>query len=368
MIIRMFWIAALAFPATLGYARQDTGQQSAPKPPAPTKASKKHRTASSQQPGQFETTEIARDDTGYIESAFIQSLARFRFDAGFGDRNIDLANYFYGGGLTNTVAKLNFQEYRFKGEYAFARRLSAFVDIPIRRISPTVSYLCVPDCTAQSQLQTVVPTANQAFTGLSDVRAGFKVGLLDRPRTHLTFQLSTSFPTGNTAHGLGTGLNTIEPFILYAQRMSSRLNVFGEIGDTHPIGGAQSFVFNPLRSPTQQNFAADVVNYGIGASYGLLQQSRVRFTPVLELVGWKVTGGLTTIVAAGPTGQPVAYVVPPGSAPAFGSDIVNLKAGWRTSWGEHNSIYAGVGLQLSHAGWYRELLRIEYRYVFKGFL
>ncbi len=360
---RIWWISVLILPA-LAYAQQDTDRQAAPKPAPSKETPKKHRAPTRHAPDEFGTVEIAPDYTGYIESAFIQSLVRFRFDAGFDDRNIDLANYFYSVGLQNNVAKLNFQEYHLKLEYAFARRFSAFVDVPIRTLAPKVSFVCVPECAAQTQIQTVVSTANVGFTGLSDLRAGFKVGLLNARNEQLTFQLSTSIPTGNTSRGLGTGHNTIEPYLLYAQRLSDRFNIFGELGDTHPIDGARTFAFAPFRSTSEQNFAGDVVNYGLGASYGMLQHSRVRITPVLELVGWKVTGGLETVIAPGPTGQEVAYVVPPNTAPGFGSNIVNVKAGWRTSWGEHNSIYTGVGVQVSHAGWYHELLRVEYRYVF----
>jgi hypothetical protein len=354
-------LAIVALPV-LAYAQQDSNRQQ-PKPP-PKEAAKKQPPASRRVPDEFGKTRISRDDTGYIESAFIQSLVRFRFDAAFDDRNIDLANYFYSAGLANQVAKLNFREYQVKIEYAFGRRLSAFIDTPIRTLAPQASFQCQPECTAQSQTQTVIPAANTAFSGLSDVKVGLKVGLLNRPNEQLTFQLSASIPTGNNDKGLGTGHATIEPYLLYARSLNAKANVFGEFGDSHPFSNAQSFVFDPTRSTTEQNFAADVLNYGLGASYALRQQSRVRITPVLELVGWKVTGGLASIVAPGPTGQPVVYVVPPNSAPAFGSNIVNLKGGWRTFWGEHHSIYTGVGVELSHAGWYREILRIEYRYRF----
>jgi hypothetical protein len=360
MMTRICWMAALIIPAALGYAQQSTGQQPAPNKSSTQKAAKKRSTSARRGADEFGKIRIAHDDTGYIESAFIQSQLRFRFDSAFGDRNIDLAGFFYKGGglkngLKNTVSKLNFREYHLFGEYAFAGRLSAFADVPIRSISPTVSYECRQVC---------APAGNQGFSGLSDVRAGFKLGLISRPGQQLTFQLSTSFPTGNTAHGLGTDHNTIEPFVLYAQTLSPSLNIFGEIGDTHPIGGVQSSVTN-APSSGKQNFAGDVVNYGVGASYGVSQQSRVRFAPVLELVGWKVTGGLVTIVAPCLTGQSVECVVSPNSPPAYGSNIVNLKWGLRTSWGDHNSIYAGGGTQLSHAGWYREVFRIEYRYIFK---
>jgi len=359
---RLSCITILLLPV---FAYAQAGNQQEPlKPPASQEAAKKRPPTTRHSREEVGTTKISRDDTGYIESAFIQSLVRFRFDAAFDDRNLDLANYFYSAGLSNQVARVNYREYHFKVEYAFAQRFSGFIDVPIRTLAPQVSYQCQPACTAQSQLQTVVPAPSQGFTGLSDVRAGVKFGLWQRPKEQLTFQLSTSMPSGDTSHGLGIGHATIEPYLLYARSLNEKVGIFGEFGDTHPISNAQSFVFDPTRGAAEQNFAADVVNYGVGISYGLRPQARVRITPVLELVGWKVTGGLASIIAAGPGGQPVVYVVPPNTAPAFGSNIVNLKGGWRTSWGEHNSVYAGVGFQLSHAGWYREILRLEYRYAF----
>jgi len=131
----------------------------------------------------------------------------------------------------------------------------------------------MPGCTAQSELQTVAPTANVGFTGLGDLHAGFKAGPWNNDNEQVTVQLSTSIPTGDTGEGLGTGHHTIEPYLLYAQRVSEHINIFGELGDVHPIGGARSFVFDPYRSATEQSFAGDVVNYGVGASYGLLQHS-----------------------------------------------------------------------------------------------
>jgi hypothetical protein len=54
---------------------------------------------------------------------------------------------------------------------------------------------------------------------------------------------------------------------------------------------ARSFVFDPTRSATEQNFAADVVNYGLGASYALRQQSRLRieYRYAFDKLPWKRT-------------------------------------------------------------------------------
>jgi len=53
-----------------------------------------------------------------------------------------------------------------------------------------------------------------------------------------------------------------------------------------------------------------------------------------------------------------------GPATAAGENIVNAKLGARIFVGRQNSIYAGFGRQLSHIGWYRDFLRVEYAHVF----
>jgi hypothetical protein len=43
---------------------------------------------------------------------------------------------------------------------------------------------------------------------------------------------------------------------------------------------------------------------------------------------------------------------------------VNAKLGARTAVGAHSSFYIGYGHQLTHAVWYKEIVRAEYRYSF----
>lgn len=77
----------------------------------------------------------------------------------------------------------------------------------------------------------------------------------------------------------------------------------------------------------------------------------------MELVGWRVLGGLVT------NGD----LLTAGSFPVVAADstnIVNLKAGFRTSIGYHNSFYIGYGQALTHEVWYKHLVRFEYRYSF----
>jgi hypothetical protein len=72
--------------------------------------------------------------------------------------------------------------------------------------------------------------------------------------------------------------------------------------------------------------------------------------PVVELVGWSVTGGFQT-GAAGPTS-------------ASGTNIINVKIGTRMGFGGHSSLYVGYGGPVTSADWYNDIVRIEYRYSF----
>lgn len=286
---------------------------------------------------------------GYIDDAIVASKIRVRFDSGFGDHAPDRAEFFYAkcgcykfagfdprapGPGPGIVTNLNFQEYTVDVEYAPARRLSVFAEIPMRRIHP-VSF--VPDTGTFGN-----------NTGLGDVRYGFKLGLDASPGRSITFQLRTYAPTGDPALGLGTNHATIEPALLYYQRISGRLAISGQFGDWHPIGGSTGAAPNLAVLPGKQ-FSGDVLFYGLGGSYDLIRGDNVRFTPVVEAVGWNVLGGFVT-------------VTPP--SPADGINIVNLKIGGRLTFGVRNSIYVGYGRQLTHRGWYHDILRIEYRYAY----
>ena len=70
---------------------------------------------------------------------------------------------------------------------------------------------------------------------------------------------------------------------------------------------------------------------------------------MVELVGWRVLNGFQT-AAIGDAG---------------GQNIVNLKIGGRVIVDGRNSFYAGYGHALtSKAGWYDDILRLEFRVSF----
>ena len=297
---------------------------------------------------------------GYVDNAIIGSQVRIRFDAAFNDPFPDRAEFFYakcscyrllggagpplslaadpnasgpGPGIPTTI---NYQQLYMQAEYAPISRFSVFVQVPVRWLQPQ-GFKPTP----------FTPFGNQS--GLSDVEAGFKFAALASSSHYLTFQLRAYFPSGDSSKGLGTNHWSIEPSLLYYQKLSSRWAVEGQLTYWHPIGGSAGV---PVTN--SEGYAGDIFNYGIGPSYRLINRENFRLSPVVELVGWKVLGGFET--APGPIDNAAAEV---GNI-----NIVNIKVGARAAFGHHNSIYAGFGRAVTFNDWYRDLFRMEYRYSF----
>jgi hypothetical protein len=265
-------------------------------------------------------------------------------DADFDLRNPDRAEFFYAkcgcyrtlnpgdpnapGPGPGVAKSANLQELQLHLEYAPKRRVSVFVETPVRFIQFTPA----PGGTLSNG------------NGLGDVRAGFKYAVLAGENRYLTFQFRAYFPTGDSFRGLGTNHYSVEPTLLYYQRFGERLAVSSEFGDWHPIGGSSGI---PLT--TQNGFAGDILIYGLGAGYDIVQKQDYRVTPVVEFVGWSVLSGLVT----------------GGMFPSTaGITIANVKIGARLSTGIHHSFYAGYGRELTHSSWYTDIVRFEYRFAF----
>jgi hypothetical protein len=292
---------------------------------------------------------------GYIDNAIVGSEVRIRFDAAFNDSFPDRAEFIYGKcGCYQTLFKpgdanydphapgprpgvpknVNFQVVSFMGEYAPTRRFSTFIQIPFRWLQPEGLVAGLPGETA----------AFSNGAGISDIEVGLKFALLASPTRYLTAQLTSYFPSGSALHGLGTNHYSLEPALLYYQRFgeSKRFEVEGELGGWLPTGGSAG-----VATVGTQGFAGNIFFYGIGPSFRVINGEQFRLAPVIELVGWSVTGGLQT-----------------GPASASGTNIVNLKMGARMAFRGHNSLYVGYGHALTSADWYDNILRVEYRYAF----
>ena len=297
--------------------------------------------------------DLGEGATGYIDNAFVGTQIRIRVDGAFDDRTPDRAEFFYakcgcfriGGADPNApgpgpgiVTNLRFQEYRADVEYSVMRRLSLFAEVPFRSIQP-INF--IPTTSSGRSFQ------NHA--GIGDFRPGFKFALNQNPDNYITFQFRAYTPTGDASRGLGTNHYSVEPAILFQHKLTDRSALAGEIGGWLPIGGSSA-----IPDPSNRGFAGDVLFYGLGVNYDLTsRQSRVRVTPVLEFVGWNVRGGSVT--------DPNTKS---GVADATGSNIANLKLGMRFTFRTHESLYFGYGRELTHVGWYRDILRLEFRHTF----
>ncbi len=251
---------------------------------APPQSSKRTQPKKTKKPS---APPIESSMVGYIANAIIGSEIRIRFDAGFHNDAPDRAEFFYpqcscinGPGPNAVIADLNFQQLYIRGEYALNPRFSVFTEVPVRWLQPKRQI--VPSDSA--------PLPNEA--GLSDVVAGIKLAAVASSNRYLTFQLQAYFPSGSASEGLGTDHYSIEPALLYYQKLSDRLALEAQVGDLHPIGGSYCPLpcDNRTTSPTPQHFSGDVFFYGIGPSYTLYRGEKVRIAPVVELVGWRVLG------------------------------------------------------------------------------
>lgn len=293
-------------------------------------------------------TTIDPSMVGYIDDAGVHSEVRVRFDAALDDATPDRAEFFYAkcGCYANAIGAnfdpntpgpgpgapkdVNFQQFYFYGEYAPTSRLSVFTQFPLRWLQ------------AKS-----FPGTAQAFpnsSGFGDMQIGLKFAPLASDRRYLTLQFKAYLPSGNAHAGLGTNHGTIEPSVLYYQRLSEKLAVEAELGDTHPLSSSAG-----VPTLNSKGFAGDVFFYGVGPSYQFINGEQFHLAGVLELVGWNVRSG---------------YVTGPANPSTSGVNIVNIKVGPRMSFGAHHSFYAGYGVALSSQKWYREIFRTEYRYAF----
>lgn len=300
---------------------------------------------------------VSYSKTGYVDNAIVGTQLKIRYDAGFGIDRPDRAEFFYGKcgcfrpGLdpsapgpvpdapspANRVVetRIDYLDLRLGVEYAFDRRFSWFAEVPFRMLRPEV---------------------NAKVSGLADIQTGVRFAAVASPRRYLTLQLRGYVPVGEAFRGLGTGHASLEPALLYFERVD-HLTLEMELAYWHPTSGSSAAgVFVPGPSPRDRaglpaasdRFFGDVVRYGLGLSYA--SDSQWGLTPVVELVGWSVRGGFETVSNNGVPRPPRI------AETARGSSILNLKAGLRVG-----PVYFGYGRALTRDVWYKHIFRIEYR-------
>jgi hypothetical protein len=299
---------------------------------------------------------------GYIDYAIVRtrfSLLGEYAQGGNSDRGEFLYGTYNGAGNPNNqgwallngspagpnqilVQNLRYWQVSGRVEYAFTDRFSAFAELPVRWNDIDGLPL--------------TPAGNLQSSGLADMNAGIRYGIVNTGGNFLTGQLKVFAPTGDPATALGTGHASIQPGVL-AQKNYDRLRVFGELHDWIALGGSTVVggTFNG------QNFAGNVLRYGLGAGYDIARYEDRTLTLVGEAVGWTVLDGLRTDVIIPDPAFP-ALAGSAAVADASGDTIINLKLGVRYSWGNH-TLYAGYGFPLTDDRWYSDIIRVNYSYL-----
>lgn len=306
-----------------------------------------------------EITESALFDyspTNYIDTAIIRSRVRVRFDAAFESNRPDRAEFFYAkcGCFRNPdleealgeafdpsapgpgdfpESDVEYRELEFYFERAFKKnRFSLFLEVPLRSVD--------------------LGDNDASESGLGDIRIGGKAAIIAQQGRYLSFQLRVYMPSGQASDGLGTDHYTWEPGLLLEQNLSKRTRLTGELRYWYPSSGSSG-----VGLPGDDDFAGDILRYGLGLAYDFTMRSGWRVTPVVELVGWNVLGGLETAVTSGATPPFEGSEV---SDPAEGS-ILNAKFGLRFWTRGRNSFSISYGTAVTDQVWYDDIVRLEYR-------
>ncbi len=218
-------------------------------------------------------------------------------------------------------------------EYAFGESFSVFAEVPFRILRPEVI---------------------ASASGFGDARVGLKAAAVAEDNRHVTFQLSVYIPFGDALEGLGTNHASVEPALLYHERVADRFTIESELRFWIPVDG--STALGVPGATATDDFHGGVIRYGVGFGYDASPESTVRITPVVEFVGWTVTSGHATGTTDG-TAATVTFE-------DANATIVNVKVGIRIGVREADAIFVGYGEALTNDVWYERVLRAEYRLVF----
>jgi hypothetical protein len=310
----------------------------------------------------------------YIDWALPQNVVRFRFDAQYNDTVPDRAEFIY----PQYQRQLN--EKGQPESYIFDPKINAFREVEFNPAQRTNNFLLaksqpqlyqytfagrgLPEVESRVDSQvgsayvewaplprlstfvemTVVglnPEINSNTSGIGDTNAGFKYAFLLQDTRVASFQFRTYIPTGEPTRGLGTGHVSLEPALLFNQQVGARGALFGELRDWIPIGGS--------------NRAGNVLRYGLGGAWKVIDTPNWWLAPAVEFVGWSVLSGEETIFVA-----PDIFDV----RSARGDTIINGKVGLRLGLGARNQFSVSYGHALTSEAWYRDIFRLEYRRTF----
>jgi hypothetical protein len=273
-----------------------------------------------------EPRSVPNTGVSFIASAIPFTHVRVRVDSAWNYRRPSRAEFFWpksgiipSPGPPLPEINLDYQQLSTYVEYAFANQFSIFMDQKLRWVDPDV---------------------NENEGGIGDMQLGLKWAAINYSGFTGTLLFQAYLPTAND-RALGTRHVTLEPGVLFNYPFLDLLLLEGELRFWLPVGGT--------------DFAGNIVNYGLGLTYGQRSPGQIWLTPVAEVVGWTVLDGKE-------------LVVHPGGAleinNAEGQTIVNMNLGVRLGLGDTGDFYTGYSRALTGRTWYQDMFRFEFRMYF----
>lgn len=261
----------------------------------------------------------------FIDSAMPRTMVRTRGDFAYRNHRPVRSEYlFRKTALEFPESNIDAIDWSTYGEFGLNPWFSLFVEQPMRWINPDF---------------------NDNTYGVGDLAFGLKFAFYDTNNFLnmgqdflATFQLRSTAPTHQSAI-LGNDW-TLEPGLLVNYRAFEYLTLEGEVRYWMPF--------------SNNDFAGQVLRYGLGFTYGQRYPDEITVVPVAEVVGWTALGGKSEIV--GPAGV--------NTIDANGQTIINGQLGVRWCFGNAGDIYMGYSRALTGQQWYQDLFRVEFRLIY----
>jgi hypothetical protein len=280
------------------------------------------------------------------DSAFFLSAARpvtqmdIRFDSGFDMKHPDRAQYFWaqestvpmqtgagrvGIGPGVAATRVDHQDLDLYTEAA-SGHFSAFIQMPYRHVD------------AETATGGEFTSSN-----FGDLDIGTKAMLLDCQLTQITFQFTTSVPTGNFTKGEGTGHVSLEPALLFNLCLSPDTYIQGETAYWICISEGGS-----------DNYAGNIFHNHLSLNHVFFRpRTGMQIVGVLEFNEWSVqSGAYTSLVGTTPV------------ASFENSTIVSAGPGVRAFICDKIDFGVGTAFALTGPRWDAELIRAEFRWRF----
>lgn len=249
---------------------------------------------------------------------------RFRFDSAHNLGLPDRAELFWGkaGGFGPPAERsVDYQDFRFLTEIA-TPKFSTATDLPLRFVNPEI---------------------NGNNGGFGDMNLTTKLVLLDGNSWQITQYFRTTFNTGASRKGLGTGHISLEPGMLFRYQWNELTYIHSELKFLFPVGSDPAY-------------SGQVLTYGFGVSHLWYENDTFAIIPTLEYINFWILDGQKT--AFPPLLPPVDI---------DGDGVFMLAPGVRLvkdTGGDFGLVELGVcgNFQLGYNGWYDSLLRLDLRF------